>query len=217
MNLMSHPLQIIDCAQNTPEWLAARAGVTTASGFKCVLARSPGKTGTAAESKTRQKYLRQKAYEQMTGRMAESFSNVHTERGHILEPEARNAYAFMHDAVPELVGFLRRGPIGCSPDFLVGADGMGQIKTLLPELMLELLEDEAVPTEHKAQMQGELLVANRQWNDFVAYCPGLPMFVQRVYRDEPYIATLKVALEDFLADLAAYRADCESRILRRAA
>ncbi len=201
MTIMSHPLQIIDCVQNTPEWLAARVGVITASGFKHVLAKSPGAKGTAAESKTRRKYLLQKVYERITGRQGESFSNVHTERGHMLEPEAINAYSFMTDADVKKVGFMRRGPIGCSPDLLVGNAGMAQVKTLLPELMLELLEQDEVQTEHRAQMQGELLVSSLEWNDFIGYCPGLPLFVRRVHRDEAYITTMKIALEDFEAEL----------------
>ena len=217
MNLMGHKLEIIDCQQNTPEWLQARVGVITASGFKHVMAKSAGKAGTAAESKTRQKYLRQKAYEQITGKMAESFSNAHTERGHVLEPEAIDAYSFMTDADVSRVGFMKRGPIGCSPDLLVGDAGMAQVKTLLPELMLELLEDGEIPSEHRAQMQGEMLVATRFWSDFIGYCPGLPLFVKRMERDEAYIASLEVGLETFLADLAEYRASIETRYLQRAA
>jgi hypothetical protein len=48
-----------------------------------------------------------------------------------------------------------------------------------------------------------LWVAGRAWVDFVSYWPGLPSFIRRVHRDETAIATIKVAVDEFNADLAA--------------
>jgi hypothetical protein len=45
------------------------------------------------------------------------------ERGQAMEEEARELYAFDHDAEPQLVGFIRNGPKGCSPRRLIGANG----------------------------------------------------------------------------------------------
>ena len=207
--ILQLPLQVIECEQNSPEWLAARRGVVTASAFKYVLAKG--------EAKTRAKYLRQKVAELLDATPAEGFSNSHTERGHILEPDAINLYAFQHDIEPIRVGFMRRGPVGCSPDLLVGDDGMAQVKTLLPELLVELLETEKVPTEHTAQLQGELWVSGRKWTDFIGYWPGLPLFVKRVYRDELFMAKLAVEIEDFLVDVEALRHSIHTRYLARAA
>lgn len=207
--ILQLPLEVIDCEQNTPAWLEARRGVVTASAFKHVMAKGEGKT--------RAKYLRQKVAELMNAKPADSFKNEHTERGHALEPEAITLYAFQHDIEPQRVGFMRRGPVGCSPDVVVGDDGIAQVKTMLPELLLEVLETEKVPSEHTAQLQGELWVTGRKWTDFVAFWPGLPLFVKRVHRDEVFISRLSVEIDTFLADMAALQAEITARYLRRAA
>lgn len=192
-------MQIVDVTQGTPEWLAARAGIPTASMFATVMAKGKG----AEASKTRATYMRKLAGEIITGEPMDSFSNAHMERGQVMESEARDAYAFLHDASPELVGFIRSGDKGCSPDSLVGLVGMVEIKTKLPHLQIEVLERGELPPEHKAQCQGALWVAEREWIDFVSYWPKLPLFVKRVYRDEAYIADLSTAVDAFNGELAA--------------
>lgn len=186
-------LIVYDCEQNSPEWLEARRGIPTASRFSDVLAKGQGIT--------RKKYLRTLAGEILTGECAESFSNVHTERGHAMEGEARTMYAFAHDADPVLVGFMRRGRVGASPDSLIETDGLLEIKTKLPHLQIEALEGKKLPSEHVAQVQGQLWVSGRAYCDFVSYWPRLPLFCIRVERDEKYIATLAQEVADFIGEL----------------
>jgi hypothetical protein len=193
-------LQVFDVEQGTEEWLRARLGIPTASEFQCLLAKGRGPGG---ESVGRTTYLRKLAGERITGLPSESYSNDHMERGKAMEQEARDTYAFLRDVEPHQVGFLRRGDVGCSPDSLIGDVGLVEIKTKLPHLQIAVLEEGKVPAEHIAQLQGQLWVSGRQWVDFVSYWPGLPPFIQRVPRDEIYIATLKVAVDGFLADLNA--------------
>lgn len=191
-------MQIFDCAQGSEEWFRARMGIPTASEFATVMAK--GKAG--AESKTRRTYLLKLAGELLTGEPMEHYSNHHTERGHEMEPDARTLYAFMRDAEPQLVGFIRSGNKGCSPDSLVDANGMVEIKTKLPHLQVDCLLNNCVPSEHKAQCQGALWVAEREWIDFVSYWPKLPLLVVREYRDEEYIAQLAEAVDRFNDELA---------------
>jgi hypothetical protein len=188
-------LIIYDCEQNSPEWLEARRGIPTASRFSDVLAKGQGIT--------RKKYLRTLAGEILTGDVAESFSNAHTDRGHAMEGEARTMYAFAHDADPVLVGFMRRGRVGASPDSLIDANGLLEIKTKLPHLQIEALEGNKLPSEHVAQVQGQLWVSGREFCDFVSYWPKLPLFCIRVERDEKYIATLAQEVADFIGELDA--------------
>jgi hypothetical protein len=195
-------LQIFNCAQGTPEWFACRLGIPTASKFATVMASGRG----GGESKTRRTYMLTLIGEEMTGIPSEGFSNSHTERGHEMEPDARNLYSMIADVEPMQVGFLRRGNVGASPDSLIGDQGMLEIKTKLPHLQLDCLLDDKLPAEHVAQCQGQMWVAQRQWLDFVSYWPGLPLFVKRVHRDEKYIAGIKIAIDDFLADMAALKA-----------
>lgn len=192
-------MQVIDCEQGTAEWFAARAGIPTASMFATVLASGKG----GAESKTRATYMRKLAGEIITGEPMESYSNEHMERGKVMEAEARDLYAFERLVDPVQVGFIRSGDKGCSPDSLIGDDGMCEVKTKLPHLQIEVLERGELPAEHKAQCQGALWVAEREWIDFVSYWPKLPLFVKRVYRDEAYIADLSKAVDTFNGELAA--------------
>lgn len=187
-----------DLEQGSDEWRRARAGIVTASEFSTVMAKGKG----GAESKTRRTYLMKLAGEILTGEPAESYSNAHMERGHVMEAEARTLYAFREDVDPEIVGFIRNGPKGCSPDSLIGAAGMMEAKSKLPHLHLECLLRDDMPPEHVAQVQGQLWVAEREWCDLVVYWPGLPLVVRRAYRDEAYIRTLAEAVDVFNADLA---------------
>lgn len=186
-------IEIVDCAQGSPEWFAARAGIPTASRFGDILAKGQGKT--------RRTYLLTLLGERMTGELAESFTNPHIERGKVMEEEARNTYAYVQEVEPQLVGFIRNGDRGCSPDCLIGNDGMAQIKTKLPKLQLEVLLADEFPSEHKPQVQGEIWTAEREWSDFVSYWPGLPIFIKRVHRDDRYIAELDKAVRIFLDEL----------------
>lgn len=188
-------LTVYTCEQNSPEWLEARRGIPTASCFDQVLAKGEGKT--------RRTYLLKLAGELLTGEVTQGYTNGHMERGHAMEDEARRMFAFMHDADPALVGFMRRGRAGASPDSLLGDDGLLEIKSKLPHLQLEVLEANKLPASHVAQVQGQLWVSGRSYCDFVSYWPRMPLFHVRVERNDAYIATLAQAVADFLGDLDA--------------
>jgi hypothetical protein len=192
-------LQVIECDQGTPDWHAARAGIPTASMFGTVMASGKG----GADSKTRTTYMHKLAGEIITGEPMESYSNAHMERGKEMEAEARDLYAFQQVVEPVQIGFIRSGQKGCSPDSLIGDTGMCEVKTKLPHLQIEVLLRGELPPEHRAQCQGNLWVAEREWIDFVSYWPKMPLFVKRVYRDEPYIAGLASAVDAFNDELAA--------------
>jgi len=187
-------LQIFDHEQGTPEWHECRAGIPTASMFATVMAKGEGKT--------RSKYMRELAGEIITGELAEGYSNAHMERGKAMEDEARRLYAYVADVEPVRVGFIRNGDKGASPDSLIGDKGGLEIKTALPHIQIERLMRGDLPPEHKAQVQGNIWTAEREWWDFVSFWPKLPMLKVRVYRDEPYIAKLAAEIDAFNAELA---------------
>lgn len=188
-------IEIFDCEQGSSEWFDCRSGVPTASKFATVMAKGEGKT--------RLKYMRQLAGEIVTGEPMESFTNVHMDRGKAQEDEARETYAFIHDADIRRVGFIRNGNRGASPDSLVGEDGGLEIKTALPDIQIGRLELNRLPPEHKAQVQGNIWIAEREWWDFVSYCPRLPVLTVRVHRDESYIKTISDEIDRFNDELAA--------------
>jgi hypothetical protein len=191
-------IETFDIEQGTDEWFRARMGIPTASEFSTVLAKGKGDS----ESKTRRTYMLKLAGEVLTGEPMESYTNAHMERGKSMEDEARNFYSFKHDAELTRVGFVKNGSTGCSPDSLIGDNGMVEIKTKLPHLMIDCLLRDSFPADHKAQCQGGLWVTGREWIDLVIYWPGLPLFVKRATRDEAYIAELAKAVEQFNAELA---------------
>lgn len=191
-------VEIFDCDQNSPEWYQCRLGIPTASRFATVLASGRG----GGESKTRREYLYKLAGEILTGEPMYNYQNDHMQRGHEMEDEARNMYVFLTDLEPNRVGFLRNGPKGCSPDSLIGNDGMLEIKTKLAHLQCEVLDYDELPSEHKPQCQGQLWVAEREWVDFVSYWPKLPLFAKRAFRDEPYIKKLSAEVDRFNQELA---------------
>ena len=190
-------IQIFDCEQNSPEWFAARMGIPTASNFAALLAKGEGKT--------RRTYLLKLAGEVLiqrnNGRVPEGFTNDHLERGHELEPEARDLYSFLTDTEPKRIGFVRNGDKGCSPDSFIGPNGMLEIKTKLPHLLNDVILKDEFPPEHKAQCQGGLWVCEREWIDIAIYWPGLPLFRKRAYRDEAYIANLAAEVNRFNVEL----------------
>jgi len=190
-------IEIFDCEQGSEDWFRVRMGLITASEFGTLLMQGRG----GGDSKTRRTYMLKLMGERLTGDPMYHYQNDHMERGHVQEPEARDMYAFMKDVEPRRVGFLRNGNVGCSPDSLIGDVGMLEIKSKLAHIHLDVVLGDAVPNEHMAQIQGQLWVAEREWCDFVSYCPKLPLFVKRVHRDEKQIAAIKKAVDIFENEL----------------
>ncbi len=193
-------MQILTLEQGTPEWLAARLGIITMSELKTLLVKGkgPGGFGTGAFS-----YMHQLIGERITGEPSDTFQgNAHTERGHELEPVARELY---HAAAGlprvEQVGIILNHGVGYSPDGLVDSQGLLEIKTKLPKYQVELLLEGELPQEHVAQCQGGLWVSEREWIDFVSYWPGLPLFIKRIYRDDILIRTIAERVEAFYEEL----------------
>ena len=190
-------MQIIDCDQGTPEWFAARAGIPTASEFHTVMAVGP----KGGKSATRIAYLNKLAGELLTGEPMATYSNADMERGKLMEDEARDLYAFSYSVEPIRVGFVRNGDKGASPDSLIGDNGGLEIKSAAAHIQVARLLDGGLPSEHKAQVHGNLWVCEREWWDFCSYCPKLPLLRVRVYRDEDYIKKIAQEVELFNIEL----------------
>lgn len=196
-------LEILQLEQGSEEWFRARMGIPTASMFQTVLSKGLGGDG---EAKGRRTYMLKLIGERLTGEPCEHYSNEHTERGHEQEPQARRDYAFLMDAEPILVGLVRNEvggfKVGASPDSLLGNDGALELKSKLPHLHLEVLLNQKIPSYHYAQCQGVLWVAEREWIDFMCYCPKIEPFIKRVYRDASFILHLEHEIVQFCEDMA---------------
>ena len=55
------------------------------------------------------------------------------------------------------------------------------------------------------QVQGQLWITGRAWIDFVSFDPRMPkefqVYIERIERDDAYIATLDSEIRGFLADV----------------
>lgn len=195
---MSAPEIFEEVEQNSTEWFEIRAGLVTASEFSTVMAQGRG----GGESVTRSKYMRKLAGEILTGEPApEGFTNGFMERGHELEDEARQLFAFMRDVEPRRVGFVRNGRSGCSPDSLIADNSGLEIKVAIPAVQIERLQRGRVPPEYVAQVQGSMWVSDRPTWNFISYCPKLPPLILTVERDDEYLANLAKAVEAFNSEL----------------
>ncbi len=186
-------MKIIDCKQNSPEWLAARLGKVTASEIDALVSPK-GKIREGAGVET---YLYKKLAEKLLGYSLNDWGSQAAEHGSIMETEARPWYAFDREVEVREVGFCTddSGRIGFSPDGLVGEDGGVEIKCFQPQNSLRVLVEGRIPDENLMQVHFSLFVSGRKWWDWVSYSRQWPPFVTRVYRDEKIIATFKEALE----------------------
>lgn len=139
--------------------------------------------------------------ERITGRPMENFSSKHTERGHNHEPFARELYEIQTGNTTHLCGLMKAHDVGFSPDLLIGHAGTGEIKSKLPHIHLDIMYKGEVPDEHIAQIQTGLWVSEREWCDFISYCPFLPLFVKRVERDEQLIEVIQYRVIEFYSEL----------------
>lgn len=197
-------MKIIDFPQGTPEWLASRAGIATASEFSAIMARI--KSGEAAE---RRNYRAKLVVERLTKKPILTFQSAAMKQGQEREPDARIAYMVRTGAVVDQVGLCRHDELeaGASPDGLISADGGLEIKC--PELAAHLayLRMKAEPQEYTWQIQGGMWITGRQWWDFVSYNPDFPehlqLVVRRIRRDEAAIEQLAAEVAKFMDEVRA--------------
>lgn len=208
-------MKIISAEQRSPEWFAARCGIATASNFAKVLATI--KSGEAAD---RRNYRIKLALERITGTVEDGFQNAAMLIGIEREPEARIAYEAFTGHIAEEIGFCRHDDLECgaSPDGLIDLDGGLEIKCPTPGKHFEYLRLTGEPPEYTAQIQGCMWVTDRQWWDFVSYCPDFPtnasLIVRRVMRDDAYINNLSSRVAAFMEEV---RRDVDTIINYKAA
>jgi putative phage-type endonuclease len=194
-----------DIIQGSDEWKQLRLGKVTASRVADMVART--KSGYGA---SRANYAAQLIAERLTGQPAESYVNAAMQHGTDTEPEARNAYEFYQGVTVEQVAFVQHPTIpdaGCSPDGLVGNDGMVEIKCPNTATHLDTLLGQSTPAKYIDQIQFQMACTGREWCDFVSYDPRLPenmrLFVRRVARDDKRIAELETEAVAFLEEIEA--------------
>lgn len=191
-------LEIFEVEQGSWEWEQARVGVTTASCFKDVMTKNRKGDGRGLTSYT---YMYKVASERIRNEPAEVFGSFHMDRGKEYEEEVLKLYQGQTGNAVKKIGFMKRGTVGASADGLIGDDGGVEFKTRLAHLQIQLLLGGETPEENIAQVQGNMMVSGRQWWDLVSFCPGLPLYIKRVARDDEYITELAAELVAFEAGI----------------
>lgn len=206
---------VLEMEQRTPAWYQARCGVLTASVVSAIYGyRKDGK-----ETAERRDLRMRLALERVTGQpIDEPYTNADMQRGNDLEPHARAAYEMATGRLVQEVGFVLDDelPLGCSPDGLVGDDGLIQIKAPRPANHFETVEAQKVPDGYLYQLIHELMLTDRQWVDFVSFCPqmpaGLDLVIVRYARDEQAVAAHRLACGLFLVEVASTVAKITERL-----
>lgn len=202
--------------QRSDEWFAERAGKITASQMHTVVLpresgefkSGPRKGMARPPPKALTDYAYQLTAERLTCKPRKQVKAAALQWGLDVEPVAVAAYQAETGVIVTPCGFIQHPThafIGASPDFLVDADGGGEIKSPeSSEVHLETLLT-GLPGEHIEQIQGGLWVTGRAWWDFVSYHPDFPaqhrIYIQRISRDDAFIASLETACLALEADV----------------
>lgn len=173
-----------DVEQNTDEWYLLRSGRITSSNLPKIMANFGKGFGEPAK-----KYAVDIAVSQITGKQsATGYSNDHMERGHEEEPLARMEYENQLFCDVANGGFFEIDDIGCSPDGLVGNNGVIEIKSAIPSIHFSRIAKQSFDSAYKWQLAGNLKFTGREWIDFISYCSDFPdekrLYVYRSYADD---------------------------------
>jgi hypothetical protein len=179
-------MKYFDIQQNTDEWLNLRKGHFTASAANDLFLKP--------DTATYRKCIARVLYERKTGVLLpeEKFTSKSMENGHERESLARDQYMCETFSMLKNGGFCELNEwVGCSPDSLVGEDGLLQIKAPDFSTIVEYKQTGKLPLNYNRQMNFELWVTDRQWNDFFVFYPLIDPFIIRVYRDESLIKEIQ--------------------------
>jgi hypothetical protein len=205
-------METVDLEQGTQDWKDARAGFASASGIHNILSK-PRKRGES-ESAGRKNYKAKIICEILSGKPTkeEEVETWWMKRGKELEGDARSEYEMINGVMVQTCGFVHHPLIqryGCSPDGLVGSDGMVQIKCLNRANHMDCWT-RGIPNDKQQQMTSELsvcregsAVGHRIWNDFVSYHPDFPphlrLYVKRIWRKDVVaeIEKMEAAVAEF--------------------
>lgn len=174
--------------QRTDEWYNIRLGKLTGSDFHTFL----------GNGETKKNKLLQKAAEKITGKSDDDhFVTEDIQRGIDLEDEAILAYEMTTGNSVDKVGFIEENDfVGCSPDGLVGADGIIEVKCPKQSVFLKQVIDQKIKPEYYTQIQFNLLISGRKWCDYIAYNKNFPLFIKRFEIDTEAREKIVNAIEE---------------------
>lgn len=220
-------MYVVECIQNSDEWLEARRGVPSASSFDRIM--TPKKCEL---SKQADDYIAELiAEEHHLEPLKPSFlTSQAIQDGVDREPEARRWYTYETGNEVAQVGFCldNEQRFGCSPDGLIGlelgeqvdnwhglpcyrarARGSLELKNPTLKTHTKYLLDGKLPDDYLCQVHGHLIVCGVEWTDFASYAPGLPALNKKAVHDA-YTLSVRTALILFWERFQIARAKIEA-------
>lgn len=194
-------MKTYDFEQYSPQWWTARLGIPTASAFSQIMTpKFAPRDGQMPET-----YMYEKLAEKVMGFAQDQGGSFASNQGAILEGEAMPFLAFTQGLDLRKVGFCTTddGRVGCSPDFLAGEDGGGEIKCPQPTAHIRYLLENKVPEQYLAQVHGSLYVTGKKFWVFMSYSRNFPALIVRVERDEKIMQAIQGALHGWLTKFDA--------------
>ncbi len=192
----------IDIKQNSEEWFELRLKKATSSNFAKIMANDGKAFGLPALE-----YAERIALEYVTEVRDETgFTNAFMDRGTEFEPVARSRYELETLYVVTNGGFHYHESnykilLGDSNDGNVGKDGCIEIKCVIPKTQWKRLKKGGYDLAYKWQIQGHIWIGEKDWCDFVSYCPEMPenkqLYIYRVMRDNNMIASMNLRINLF--------------------
>lgn len=183
--------------QNSVEWYQRRLGIPTASSFHKIITAKTWKPSKQADE-----YIDRLIAERISGEPSDLYQNEWMQRGQEIEDDAIRGYEFETGEETAPGGFFTNdaSTAGASPDRLVGTKGLVEIKSPLLHTQVGVSRTGDIE-DYRTQLQGQLLITEREWVDIYHYHPRLLLPPQRVYRDEDFLRQLEYVLGVFIADL----------------
>jgi putative phage-type endonuclease len=190
--------------QGSEEWRQARCGSIGASDAPSVVRRI--KSG--GFSADRESLLAAKVLERITNTPVEPYRSAAMLQGTAREPEARMTYALVKGVEVEEIALVPHPFIKgahCSPDGLVGNDGLLEVKCPQPPAHLDLLLNGQISNDYTVQMQWQMACARMPWCDYVSYNPDFPphmqLWIKRVHRDAALNGELEIEITKFIKEI----------------
>lgn len=185
-------MRILTTEQRTDDWNRARKGRVTASAIDKVLA--------AKHTKGRFEYQMNLIMD-LEGVADFKDEAKWFEKGRKYEREALGWYQNAANCTVHQTGFVLHDTynwFGCSPDGLVGDDGMVELKFRTTSATFEAARTKPLSRAYEYQMQAQMFVCNRQWNDYVNYYRNESGtqeqgHIRRIERDDGKIRELEEA------------------------
>lgn len=189
------PKYYYDVEQKSEAWDNLHVGLPTSSNFEKII------TPTGKKSSQWKSYAHGLIGEKLLKRRTDTFSNEWMDRGTIMEIDAVSEYELQRDIDTVKIGFITddEHTMGCSPDRLVGEEGLLEIKCPKPNTFVGYVLEDTIQKDYYPQLQGQLFVSGRKWVDIMAFHPELTQLpvIVRMERDPTYLMVMEGLLKQF--------------------